>query len=147
MNAIIQQITDALVPLAIAAAVAGLGYAIRLLRAKANATDIGAQAHVDDLFFDEIQGAVDGLATTAASWKKASGGQLTDVQKADLRQKAIDQAVKNLQQHGEDFIKKLPMQAAEDWVSWYVEAKQAADPDRILFGKDAISTPPPLPTP
>lgn len=125
MSDTIKQITDAVIPVLITLALAMLppliARGIAWARAQANSTAIGAQSKIDDLFFDELEGSVAGLQSTADAWKNAQSGSLTDAQKKDLSDKAIASAVNNLKQHGEDFASKLPMQAASDWVAWHVK--------------------------
>ena len=120
----LKQITDALIPVLVTLALGMLppliAHAIAWARAKANETKIGSQSKIDDLFFDELEGSVAGLMETAKAWKAGNNGTLTDVQKQQLNQMAIDQATANLAQHGKDFVKKLPIAAADDWVKWHV---------------------------
>ena len=126
------EIAEALVKVFVAIAVVMLPPLIAQgfvwIRAKANETKLGSQSKIDDLFFDELQGAVNGLMSTAQSWKVASGGKLTDAQKKQLNDAAIAEAVKNLKQHGADFASRLPLQAAEDWIRWHVDQTKPVPP-------------------
>lgn len=129
---VIKQITDAVIPVLVTVSLAMLppliAKGIAWARGKANETAIGAQSKIDDLFFDELEGAVAGLKDTAAAWKAANGGTMSDADRKELNKRAVATAMANLQQHGADFIKKVPVQAAEDWIQWHVDQSKPVAP-------------------
>lgn len=131
MNTIIQDITANLIPALVTAILPLLFISalqlIAWLRAKVNATNVGAISQIDDIAFDELEAIIKGLKPTADAWKSAaSDGKLTPELQRQLRDMAEVKLKENLAHYGRDFATKIPAELINTWITWHVNKDKVA---------------------
>lgn len=101
--------------------------AVRYLGAKTNETKIGSQTNIDDLFFSQLKLAVSELSDKADEIRAKYNGSIPPEEAAKLRATAIQIAKDNLKHHGQEFLNRLPEEASNTFINWWVEYMKRGD--------------------